>query len=570
MSATSASRLGLDIGAYDQVIALSQDNINDVLEYHYDTHAELTKFEVKLATPTKDAIRGTIDPPKIELIDKEGADQAFYCLTFIDGIYSWWDQKVADPDAPVDPDAPPASVQWAQKKIPLKGWKLAFYVDFTMKNMDVIPQHIKDQIQLPGKYGVDQLLIDFGTADTMSFNWDRSVVTGFEDKASKVAAQDVISLFVSRWLTKVKNTEGNHNALGYAVKVDKDHNNEVPDSNPSFPPTAVRLQTINFRPEGKENKASPSDGRNAFLFTEMTGTDGPARLRATDDLPWSGDFFYDSLGGTLVMSRRIFWNKFIKERLQAVNKDTIYALNKVAKDFAFEELATQAHWWLSDTDTVGEGEWSLTDGLEEMYKWKSSKFFEYEHEKPGLNTMYEYWTDTKVHHILRPEVGTGNIFLDYHIAFSTTMKIGSWGTPMNVAHMSIETNCLYSGTLSISLKAVDSTGGLSIEARDSNTKPDIKVRCNPNGILVKAVQAIPFVSDLLGDQSKLNSLMEPVRNYMESSISSAAATAEELQAALSGQKRFFLPGGGRFDMKSPIFNNNGDLLIGLTYRKGET
>jgi hypothetical protein len=569
MSATSASRLGLDIGAYDQVIALSQENINDVLEYHYDTHAELKKFEVKIAAPTRDFFRGTIDAPKIELIDKDGADQAFYYLVFADGTYSWFAPEVADPDAPIDYDAPPPSTPWIQKKVSLKGWKLAFYVDFTMKKMDVIPQKIKDQINLPGNYGVDQLLIDFGSADTMDFNWDRSVITGFDDKASTEGAKDVISMFVSKWLTKIKNTEGNHNVLGYAVKVDKDHSKEVPDSDPSFPPTAVRLQTINFRPEGKEDKSSPSDGRNAFLFTEMTGTDGPARLQSTKDLPWSGDFFYDSIGGTLVMSRRIFWNKFIRERLQSVNKDTIYALNKVAKDFAFGGLGTQAHWWLSDADTVGEGEWSSTDGLNEIYKWQSSKFYEYEHEKSGLNDVYKYWSDTMVNHTLRPEVGTGSIFLDYDIVFSTTLQIGSWGT-MNIAHMSIETRCSYSGTLTIALRAVDSTGGLSIETKDSDSKPDIKVKCNPSGVLVDAIQALPFVSDLLGDQSELKSGIEAARQYMESSIRSAAATAEQLQVALRGQKRFFLPGGGKFDMKSPIFNNKGDLLIGLTFRKGET
>jgi hypothetical protein len=571
MSASSASRLGLDIGEYDQVVALSQDNINDVLEYHYDNHQELKKFEAKLATPTKDAIRGTIDAPKIELIDKEGADQAFYRLIFADGIYSWWDQQAADPNAPVDPDAPPASAQWVQKKIPLKGWKLAFYVDFAMKKMEsnLVPEKIKEQINLPGSYGVEQLLIDFGTADTMSFNWDRSVVTGFDDKNSEVAARDVISLFVSRWLTKIKSTEGNHNVLGYAVKVDKDQSKNIPKSNPDFPPTAVRLQTINFRPEGKEDKVSPSDGRNAFLFTEMTGHDGPTRLQATKDLPWSGDFFYDSLGGTLVMSRRIFWNKFIKERLHGVNKAAIYALNKVAKGIAPPDLATHASWWLSDTDTVGEGAWSSTEGLNEKYKWQTSKYFDVEHETSGPNTMYEYWTNTTVNHTLRPQVGTGKIFLDYEIEFIATLKLGVWGIPKSVSNFTVVTRCLYSGTLSISLKAVDSTGGLSIEATDSDSKPNITVDADFSGFAMKVVNAIPGVASLFREQGTVDALKKMITTSMESSINGAVATAEGLEAALNGQKRFVLPGGGTFDMKSPIFDNKGDLLIGLSYRKGD-
>ena len=569
MSAASASRLGLDIGSYDQVIALSQDNINETLQYHYDNHEELKKFEAKLNTPTKEAIRGKIDAPQVELIDKAGADQAFYRLVFTEGFYTWWDQQKPDLDAPVDPDAPPASTQWIQKKIPLKGWKLAFYVDFAMKKMETIPDKIKEQINLPGSYGVDQLLIDFGTADTVSFNWDRTELANFSDKDSQEQARDVISLFVGRWLSMIKETAGNHNILGYAVTVDKDQSQKVPQSDPSFPPTAVRPQTINYRPGGQAEKASTSDGRNAFLFTEMTGERGPERLRGTSDLEWSGDFFYDSLGGSLVMSRRIFWEKFIKPKLHGVNSAAMHAINRVANVLATPELAEHATWWLSDNDTVGDGQWTSTDGLDERYSWQTNKYFDVEHEVDGPNHMYEYWTNTIVNHTLRPQVGTGNIYLDYSIQFATTLRCGVWGIPKDVSNFTVETKCSYSGSLGISLKAVDSTGGLTVQAVDSDTHPSIEVNADFSGFATKVIKLIPGVADMFREQSELNKMRDQIKGYMEESIREAVTSAKGLEDALSGQKRFVFPGGGTFDMKSPIFNNKGDLLIGLSYRKGD-
>lgn len=570
MSATSPSRLGLDIAVYDQVIALSQDNINQTLEYHYDNHEELKNFEAKLATATKEALRGKIDAPTIELIDKEGADQAFYCLVFTEGFYSWWRQQIQDPNAPVDPDAPPASSPWVQEKIPVKGWKLAFYVDFAMKKMDVIPEKIKSQITIPGSYGVDQLLIDFGTADSISFSWERSVISGFTGKEDEVAARDVISLFVTRWLSKVKSTEGNHNVLGYAVKGAHEDSQSIPKIDPSYPPTAVRLQTINYVPEGDGEKPSPENGRNAFLFTEMTGKDGPARIKAADDLAWSGDFFYDSLGGTLVMSRRIFWDNFVKPKLQTVNRDAILALQKVAKKLATPELASHIDWCLSDSSNdVGQGEWSSTDGLAENYTWKGGKYFDVEHEVPGLNHMYEYWIGTLVNHQLVPEVGTGKILFKYDISLKTTLKLGLYGMPKDVTNFTASTDTSYSGTLTIDLTAIDSQGGLSVSATDSASTPTIQVNATMDGIAVKILQAVPWIGSMFSGEEEVNRMKNEITTIMQSSIQNVATTRDELEAALSGQKQFVFPGGGTFDMKSPIFSKKGDLLIGLSYRQGD-
>jgi hypothetical protein len=84
------------------------------------------------------------------------------------------------------------------------------------------------------------------------------------------------------------------------------------------------------------------------------------------------------------------------------------------------------------------------------------------------------------------------------------------------------------------------------------------------------VDSIPFVSDLFRDQAKLDILKRDMENAMKQGLSDVATTASDIGSALSSQKRFVFPGAGTFDMNSPIFNKNGDLLIGLSYRLGES
>jgi len=133
----------------------------------------------------------------------------------------------------------------------------------------------------------------------------------------------------------------------------------------------------------------------------------------------------------------------------------------------------------------------------------------------------------------------------------------------------VSTDCSYSGTLTINLTAVDSSGGLSIKATDSESQPTIQVDANFGGLAVKVLEAIPLVGSMFGNADEVNAMKKFITDTMESSIRGIAATSSELEAALSGQKRFVFPGGGTFDMKSPVFSKNGDLLIGLSYRKGD-
>ncbi|KAF5687138.1 tetratricopeptide repeat domain-containing protein [Fusarium circinatum] len=188
-----------------QVIALSQSNINETLELHFMRNEKLTEFKVMFPTY---GLKGTLPSPAVHLIDKKNAGQAIFYLNFESGT---------------------------------------------------------------------QLLIDFGTPEILSIAWDHCNTPGVPE-AQKVACRAEIHMFLAAHLESVLLQENDHNILGYTVKIDalsdgkaaEQSLKDVSEKAPHFPPTSVRLETISYRPDGKEVQvgAEKSDN-NAFLFTEM-------------------------------------------------------------------------------------------------------------------------------------------------------------------------------------------------------------------------------------------------------------------------------------------------------------
>ncbi|CVK85188.1 hypothetical protein FPRO06_07656 [Fusarium proliferatum] len=204
--------------------------------------------------------------------------------------------------------------------VDVSDWSLAFFVDFSFKRMATIPDKIRNAIELPGSYSVNQLLIAFGTPEILNIAWDHCNTQGVPE-AQKATCRAEIRMFLSTHLESVLLKENDHNILGYTVKIDQPSEGkmveqrlkEVSKKAPHFPPTSVRLRTINYRPDGKEVQAGgEKSDHNAFLFTEMT----QFRKMPNQDLQWSGDWFYNGIGGTLAMSRGIFLDQYLAEKLQ--------------------------------------------------------------------------------------------------------------------------------------------------------------------------------------------------------------------------------------------------------------
>ncbi|KAF5601634.1 hypothetical protein FPANT_1671, partial [Fusarium pseudoanthophilum] len=201
MSSTlqSPSRLGLQLQGYDQVIALSQGNINEALELHFMRNERLQEFKAMFPTY---GLRGNLSSPSVHLIDKENADQPQFPK-----------QDYVEDGFPLPVDQP------TRVKVDVSGWSLAFFVDFPFKRMATVPDKIRSAIELPGSYSVNQLLNDFGTPEILNLAWDHCNISGVPE-SQKVTCRAQIRMFLGTHLESVLLQEPDHKILGYTVKID--------------------------------------------------------------------------------------------------------------------------------------------------------------------------------------------------------------------------------------------------------------------------------------------------------------------------------------------------------------
>ncbi|RKK09023.1 hypothetical protein BFJ63_vAg9946 [Fusarium oxysporum f. sp. narcissi] len=577
MSATlqSPSRLGLQLQDYDQVIALSQGNINETLELHFMRNEKLHEF--KAIFPTY-GLKGKLSSPLVHLIDKENADQAIFYLNFESGKYYYFEQPSDTPR--FDEDGLPLPVgQPTRVTVDVAGWSLAFFVDFSFKRMATIPDKIRKSIELPGSYSVNQLLIDFGTPDILNIAWDHCKTPGVPE-AQKATCRAEIRMFLGTHLESVLLKENDHNILGYAVKIDAPSDGkteeqrlkELSEKAAHFPPTSVRLQTINYRPDGKEvQTGSEESDHNAFLFTEMT----QFRKMPNQDLQWSGDWFYNGIGGTLAMSGGIFLDQYLAEKLQPTIAGPWKMANHIGSicaDFSDDvvhfNFNGDEEWILKrprmTTLNMKRGnsvQMTYHDVDENSVRWDdSSRCVEY------LAVKEHYWYNkAELSCVVEPQVGTGKITTTTELKTDTqrTVKsaVGTWD---------LQLVCKIQWSTTIDLRAIETDARLLVgaESKEPIVHVDIvKDIAKVDGAGEVAESWERLIKEMAEDRKK-SPLEGRVTRHIERFENELGSMAHTLEEALNQQGRFIFPGGGTFDMKDPIFSKEGDLLIGLTFREG--
>ncbi|RSL64467.1 hypothetical protein BHE90_013669 [Fusarium euwallaceae] len=570
-SLQSPSRLGLQLQDYDQVIALSQGNINETLEVHFMRNEKLQDF--KALFPTY-GLKGKLTSPTVHLIDKENADQAIFYLNFESGKYYYFDHPDDTPQFDEDglplPVGPPTRVI-----VDVEGWSLAFFVDFSFKRMGTIPDKIRNSIELPGSYSVNQLLIDFGTPHILNIAWDHCKTPGVpEGQNAKCRAE--IRIFLSTHLESVLLKENDHNILGYAIKIDPPSDGktkeqrlkEVSKDAPHFPPTSVRLQTINYRPDGVEVQVgSEKSDHNAFLFTEMT----QFRKMPTEDLRWSGDWFYSGIGGTLAMSRRIFLDQYLARKLQPAVVGPWEMANHIGKTCSGFPERDDPDWALSKPQLTtvemksGTGLQMIYRDVDENYKrWTDDKY-EYVAYKHRRNEHYWY-NKAELSCVIEPKVGEGKITISSELNTDTqrTVKsrVGSWDFQMV---------CKIKWSTTIDLRAVETGAKLLVGVESEDPVVDVKIVKDDAKVDGTGEAAEDWEREMkeAAEDRKASPLEERVRYHIEAFSLTSENLASSLERSLNSQGRFIFPGGGTFDMKDPIFSKEGHLLIGLTFREGE-
>ncbi|TAQ89927.1 hypothetical protein B7494_g1787 [Chlorociboria aeruginascens] len=556
------SRMGLTLQGYDQVIALSQTNINQTLKRCFKVdQAKLANFKAIIGTADDPdyALVGKIDPPTIELIDADKADQAIYSIKFQSGAkYTYF-----------GPDR--TNVRGIAKKfeISASGWVLAFFVNFAMEKCERMPDDVKEVVMRTGSYSVDQLVIVFGTADLMDFNWDRSKFPNIDDKATLLDAKTQMAKFIHLWLMDLRTGEaGNsHNILGYTVKIDVESNDsreqllkKIGDTPPSFPPTKVQFQTIANKSDAG-SKGDPADPYNAFLFTEMCGIpeDNKPRPLPQHDLQWSGNWFYGTIGGTMAMSSGIFLKEFVGKLVEPIHKSCTGFADSLAKRQTWDAEVRMARV-KRDVKFLGDwihGKWVLYDNNQWMLESTSTKqHTEIPWRDNGKSSTVQVNVQAVMSTWLKPYPGTGNFDIEQRLHIVTKWSNFS-------IQYSFDATSSFNWTYAVQLFAVSSGGELSSTVTyTKNEKPALTATITIEGVLVRGIASNQNEQERQ-DWDKYQSLL---KDTIENRMPSSTDFTSTINRGLNSQKKFIFPGGGTFDMSDPLFNEAGDLLLGLVYR----
>ena len=562
-AATDPSRMGITLQDYDQVIALSQANINETLRRHFavlDAKDELGTFEAEAGTSS---ITAKVLAPTIELIDEANADGALYVIHLGEGFYS---------------TAVKVGGKYKGVEIPTDGWELAFDIDFAFKPILKIPDHITRQVPLPGGYSVQQLMINFGDI-TRILQLDPkrskfSIPDSSKELVKSTSIEAGLELFLREYLKEKLQKRDGHNILGFAVKVDQ----APQDLRPEFLPTDSKVQIIGHRSDGQAESFRKDNPYNAFCFTEMT----EGRRMPSNEMQYSGNWFYQPIGGTLAMSRTLFWDFFMVNKIKDTHIKAVETSAFVLGMLSSTQFSSR-EWCIdsskpSRADICGSYQGSASWG--DLAYTTSYKCSELQHWNRKDSEVVNFWFSPRstVHTLAKPNARKGEVTIqqDLEISWELGVKLSNYfyitpATALAALAFNASARCSLNTTITttISLKAVPSTGDLQVESNSKTTHKDFK----PLKIHIGGLgQAFPTsVHEKINEWAEKSSdHYNEAKKLFETEIQGLDKKFTDLASAmkndLNNQNKFIFPGSGTFDMKDPIFSDKGDLMLGLTYR----
>ncbi|KAJ7730389.1 hypothetical protein DFH07DRAFT_781659 [Mycena maculata] len=235
---------------------------------------------------------------------------------------------------------------------PVTGWTLAFTVDLSLDVVDTIPPEVAIKIKVPGSYSVSQFLLDFTTANLMSFDRNLSVTPGLEDKPLGQAPErdGALAAFIERYLRSLIKT--NHNVLGYAITMPDPF--IVNPIAPSFPPTS---------PE--------APGRDCFLFLEMTDKH-PFPGTTPYNIGWTWNWIGESprQSASMVLGKGNFWDAFFVPHVTILNRLALDLSGSVWRELDVSTYNTDD---LSSTVLDSGLQWKTKEDKSATWDWSKKK-----------------------------------------------------------------------------------------------------------------------------------------------------------------------------------------------------
>lgn len=530
-----------DLQGFHQIIAISQDKINDNLRVRFDPELQPELLTFKHEMPGFGVSEATLDPPNIEVCTESNTEtkRSRFFLNFKTGSYKY---KMSVESGDIE-------------TLPIDGWKVPFFVAYDEETLAKPPDSSHPDLKSkwaelePGKYSLSRIIMFLGSAPLSSLDWDHAHSPGLSKDSDPDGMKEMFfHMFLKAYLTRLQK-DPDALTLGYTIKETAP---DPTDKAPTFPPTAVKIQNYRYQPcsdtqETINGKAVPPNSRNAFVFLEMTGkSDFPS-----NELQAKGNLIIGDMPGALVFNRELFFKKYLVENaLSNVNVSFLDMANDLMK--WVDDGGWGSDWLLTNgsrDEAVPDVKWTI-DGSKAKLSWKGSKSFS----SIGIYRS----TDTSLETELSTQPRANKITL------TSKMKLGS-STSVSSGHVG-------GGGYN---KGTDGAVNLTIE---------FIILADEDGTLhVQSEEKIDLVS---ADDSRDGSIIKlifgkqshDVGDFIKGKLQDVVRTkhiGDAIARDLNEKRQLVFPGSGTFSYKDPKFSDAGDLLItldlvGKDIEKGKT
>lgn len=179
--------------------------------------------------------------------------------------------------------------------------------------------------------------------------------------------------FVNKWL-EVARHHG-VNLLGYQLTANK--STTLPTTfAPTFQPVWNAFQTSEWHfADNKPKQGIPDGHNNSLMYLQMTLPHDPP---ADSHYVYTGNMVGDGESGSLFISRKLFWDKFLLPVLRHLNYSILFQ-------------PTNAHCSNNEADEEWEWHWAVgNDAAKNLKQVESDSFYDFKENQAGLDWTFDY------------------------------------------------------------------------------------------------------------------------------------------------------------------------------------
>jgi hypothetical protein len=497
-------------------------NLDDLLQHGRTTGGASLRDVALRMTPESDAwLRGVISKIATTVYVPENPAKVTFLVTFRSGTMEYDEGGT-------------------KHSCDITGLRFGLHVDLgkaevAVKDYSQLPDDVRQRIGAlkPGAFSVEQLFMNLQAAKAADYD---PASTSFPP-AMPAAAIEQFPRYMTQYLGDVANAGGQ--VLGYAVQVP---NGDDPIS--TFPPTGLKLVTNQYR-GGTDSAPVLNPDVDTVSYLMMTGD----KAFPSQFTPWWGNFVLPTDGkddtwyGTIAMARELFIDKFLLPRLSPLvcgywklsNTDSDLNIRHEAATGSFAPTTLGGTWKIG----------ALTSRSHRTNTWSND------------DVDYSFSWDVSLN--LVP--GTNKVVINRVVNFD--MKYTHW---YGIEGHAVTSTCQiwYNVPLAITITFLGVIDGkLQVKVSTSTREPA------PN-----TVYGDPYGWDITKVEGN-SSIWKDVSDTLDQVINSAVAAAMPGALATGVEKAiadnlnltpFVFPGGNQLNMINPVFNDEGDLLLGLSYK----